>query len=289
MAATEPSAAKRAMRATWLRLPRTAWTYKVAKVLTRSLLMPESAPLVLDVRFAGSFPLRIDLGDIVGNDLYCMDDHYEAPTLALWRTLAAGAATILDLGSHVGLYACVAAAANPRARVVAVEAFERNVRLLAHNAARFPNLTAVAAAIAPATGSGRFRLSPITGGGYVEDDGPHASTPGIRDRTGDAFAVETIDLATLCARHAIEAIDLMKMDLEGLEEPLLAGQDDFWARARPRHVLAEISVSRARGARLRLFDEMARRGYRSRRVEGLYTIPWRQREDLANWHFWQAP
>src|SRR5881296_3585734 len=134
-----PSAVKRLMRATWLRLPRTASTYRLAKVVTRSVLRPDRASAIAEVRCAGRFIIRLDLADVVGNDVYCMDDHYEARTLALWRALAKDAETILDLGSHVGLFACVAASVNSRARIFAVEAFERNASLLRLNAAQFRN------------------------------------------------------------------------------------------------------------------------------------------------------
>src|SRR6185503_16495436 len=97
-----PAAGKCLMRAIWLRLPRRAATYKLAKALTRSILRPEATPLVTEIRLGGRFTMQIDLADIVGNDLFCMDDHYEAPTLALWCVLARDAETILDLGSHVG-------------------------------------------------------------------------------------------------------------------------------------------------------------------------------------------
>jgi len=279
------------MRAIWRRLPRAGWTYKLAKVLTRSVLKPETTSLVEDVRLGGRFAMRFDLSDIVGNDLYCMDDHYEALTLALWCSLAEDAETILDLGSHIGLFACAAASVNRHARVIAVEAFAPNVRLLRTNASQFSNLTAVEAAIGVTSGCRTFRVSPITGGGYVEDDDPgRPSTPGTRDRTGEGFVLDTIDLAELCARQSIGSIDLMKMDLEGLEEPLLTGQEEFWARWSPRHVIVEITVSRSRrDPETRMFETMAKRGYRCRRVEGLYTIPWFQQEDLANWHFWKGP
>ena len=278
------------MRALWLRLPRAAWTYKLAKVLTRSLLTPETTSLPETVRFADRFPMQLDLSDIVGNDLYCMDDHYEAPTLGLWRSLAMDAQMILDLGSHLGLFACVAASANPRAQVIAVEAFEPNVRLLRANASQFPNLTPVAVAIGVTSGPGTFRVSPITGGGYVEDAAAAAmSTPGIRDQTGEGFVLDTIDLAELCVRQSIGPIDLMKMDLEGLEQRLLAGQEAFWERWAPRHVIVEITLGRPREEpETRMFDAMAKRGYRFDRLEGLYTFPWLRGEDLANWHFWKG-
>ena len=114
---------------------------------------------------------------------------------------------------------------NRHARVIAVEAFAPNLRFLRANAAQFPNVMPVEAAIGVTSGSRTFRVSPITGGGYVEEDDPdRPPTPGIRDRTGEGFVLETVDLAGLCERESIGPIDLMKMDLEGLEEALLSGQ-----------------------------------------------------------------
>jgi len=276
------------MRSIWLRLPRSGFTYNIGKLLTRTLLKPEGASTAAEISFSRQYPLSLDLADIVCNDLYCMDDHYEAPTLALWRKLATKADTILDLGSHVGVFACTAAAANPRAKVVAVEAFGRNATMLAKNASSFPNLNPVHAAIGVTPGKKVFRVSPITGGGYLEEaSGDALSTPGTRDQSGDSFIVEAMTLAELCEREQMESVDLMKMDVEGLEHALLTGQEEFWTRWRPHHVLVEITISKARrqiGGEI--FAAMSRRGYRSRRVEGLYAIPWFQSEDLANWHFW---
>jgi FkbM family methyltransferase len=44
-------------------------------------------------------------------------------------------------------------------------------------------------------------------------------------------------LAALCAVHAAERIDLLKIDVEGAEGPVLAGND--WTRFRPRVVVVE--------------------------------------------------
>ena len=282
-----PSAGKRLMRATWARLPPTAATYRLAKLLTRTVLRPEGASAIVDVCCAGRLTLRVDLADIVGNDVYCMGDHYEAETLALWPVLARDAETILDLGSHVGLFACAAAAVNPHAKILAVEAFHGHAPLLGVNAARFANVTPVELAIGVRTGVGTFRLSPIAGGGYLEDAGSGES-PRTRRRTGRSLAVPTVTLAGLCERHSVGAVSLMKLDLEGLEHPLLTGQDEFWSRRSPEHVIAEIATARSSGAADPIFDAMARRGYRWRRLEGLYTVPWFRREDLANWHFWKS-
>ena len=102
--------AKRLLRWTWRYLPRTALTYDIGKLVTRTLLQPEREPWSVPALFAGKVPMTLNLGALTANDLYCLDEQYEANTLRLWRRLAKGARGILDVGSHVGAFALLAAA-----------------------------------------------------------------------------------------------------------------------------------------------------------------------------------
>lgn len=57
---------------------------------------------------------------------------------------------------------------------------------------------------------------------------------------GDVY--ESVDmpmctLADLCSRHSVETIDFLKIDVEGAESDVLAGND--WARFRPKIIVAE--------------------------------------------------
>ncbi len=76
--------------------------------------------------------------------------------------------------------------------------------------------------------------------------------------------------------------------IPSLERPFLVGQDGFWQRCDPRHVIVELTATRSKGeATDQVFRTMRQRGYEFRRLEGLYTLPWMYDEDLANWHFWK--
>jgi len=268
---------KRLMRWVWRRLPRTSATFDLGKALTRSLLTPcrETCPVV--VRFAGSVAMTLDLSAFTQNDLYCLDDRYEAATLRLWQRLVRCARTVLDVGSHVGAYGLVAAAANPSAQVCCVEASDEICRQLRAHALPYPNAHVVHAAIAAEAGEMWFCASQDNDGGGALRRDPHG--PGCR-------RVRTQTLLQVCRDAGLRSVDVMKLDVEGLEHEILTRDAGFFRDHAPADIVAEIRIDSREPARAKaLFDAMARRGYRARRVETLFAVPWFRDVDLANWHF----
>ena len=68
---------KRLMRAVWTHvLPRTRLTFNVGKMVTRTLLKPESVPTPVRVNFSSRIPMTLDLGTFVANDLFCLDEEH---------------------------------------------------------------------------------------------------------------------------------------------------------------------------------------------------------------------
>lgn len=55
--------------------------------------------------------------------------------------------------------------------------------------------------------------------------------------TVSEMQIEVTTLAELCSRHSAEQIDFLKLDIEGSEREVLAGND--WSAFRPRVVLVE--------------------------------------------------
>lgn len=264
----------------WRCLPRCRLSYNLGKLITRSVLRPGAHRCPIQVRFAGNIPMRLDIGSFVGNDLYCLDDHYESVTLQLWRRLARKARTILDIGSHIGTFALGAAEANRQARVVAVEADPGNFAMLRENCTPWPNIVTVHAAIADRAGTMWFQPAEGNdGGGRLVIERP---------ADGAGFPVQTISLTELCRQKKLADIDLMKLDVEGFEHTLMTVDSDFWNESSPRNLIVELTCDHNAIARTaELFRAMERRGYRARRVQGLYALPWGKPHDLANWHFWR--
>ncbi len=273
--------AKRLMRLLWKGLPRTSATFDLGKLITRSILRPESGSLSVDVQFSGRIPMRLDLSSFVANDLYCLDDHYESITLKLWRKLALDAKVILDVGSHIGTFALVAAEANPHARIVCVEADGNIYGHLKFHTERYPNITAVHAAIADSSTNMWFcPLGGNDGGGFLTTAKPSNER---------CYPVTTHTLLNLCGERNIVAIDLMKLDVEGFEYELLTRNDDFFSKHSPKHLLVELRRDHNDATKSdEIFAAMARRGYSARRVQGLYAVPFGKDHDLANWHFEKA-
>lgn len=279
MSAPAP-AGKRLMRAVWTRLPRCRLSYNVGKLITRTLLKPERTSRPVAVRFAGRIPMRLDLASFVANDLYCLDDHYESVTLRLWRDLAGRAGVILDVGSHIGTFSLVAAATNPQARVIAVEADPGNFTRLRDHCPAYPNIAPVHAAIADRAGQMWFWP------GQGNDGAGRLSSEKPTDGTG--FSVPTWSLADLCRQHSLTRVDLMKLDVEGYEHALLAADHEFWRHCPPAHLIVELTCEKAAPQRAaEIFAAMKQRGYRAQRVQGLYAVPFGKTDDLANWHFWR--
>ncbi len=269
------------MRTLWCVLPRCKLSFNTGKFLTRTLLRPEPSSLALPVRFGGRIPMILDLGSFVANDLYCLDDHYESITLRLWRELSKRARFILDIGSHIGTFALVAADANPSAKIIAVEVDDAHFRQLQKHAASYPNISPVHAAIADQPSMLWFCPGDA-------NDGAGRLCP---EKSGDPRCrpVEAISLSSLCQTLAVSSVDLIKIDVEGYEHALLTGDLPFWETLAPANIILELTIDRKNRAPAdEIFRIMQGRGYSFRRLQGLYAMPFGKRCDLANWHFYRS-
>jgi FkbM family methyltransferase len=75
-------------------------------------------------------------------------------------------------------------------------------------------------------------------------------------------------LAALCAEHALSRIDLLKIDVEGAEADVLAGND--WARFRPRVLCIEAVQPGSMAAAWEGWEpELLAKGYRFAHFDGL--------------------
>jgi FkbM family methyltransferase len=135
--------------------------------------------------------------------------------------------TIVDAGAHIGLASVWFANRFPDARIVAVEPDAENFELLRHNAAAYPQIEPVQAAlwsveteldlVDPGLGTWGFMTSPV---GDPSPPGEH------RQR------VRALTIDALMREHRLDHIDVLKLDVEGAERevftaagPWLEGTD----------------------------------------------------------------
>ncbi len=135
--------------------------------------------------------------------------------------------TVIDLGAHVGLFALRTKMMRPGARVVSVEPAGDNAELWRRNTADLYDVHLEEAAYHPtepsllleASGLGHSYRTRVTGGGTA--------------------VVPAVSLGELIAKHGIDGVDMIKVDIEGAEGAIV-GSDDERMLARSRQLILEV-------------------------------------------------
>jgi FkbM family methyltransferase len=131
--------------------------------------------------------------------------------------------TVVDVGGHLGFFAVRAA---PLARrVLTFEPFEENFEILSGNVAHLPNVKPVRMAVGPDEGEQEFHVSEI----------PSAGTffPVERHPTVKVVRVPTVTLSAAFRDQGVTSCDLLKIDAEGAEYPILHSMPaGLWPRIR---------------------------------------------------------
>lgn len=185
---------------------------------------------------------------------------YEPETTSLFCRLAARSAVVLDIGAADGLYAILAAAANPAARILAfepgaaaAEVCRRNVRL---NLPLTLHVELHALALGAVDAESTLYVAGETGG-------TSSLNPAFRaDRREQRVAVRTGD--ALLAELGIGRVDLIKLDTESTEPEVLRGLAGTLRRDHP-DLLCEVLYGRTERALAELLGPL---GYRFFWVSG---------------------
>lgn len=123
--------------------------------------------------------------------------------------------TIIDCGSNIGLTVRYLNAAYPDARIIAVEPDEGNFELLSRNAVGRPGIECVKAAVWHEPG----RLN-------LKREGLNPS--GFQVASAQLGDTEAVTIPQLMARHGIERLSLLKIDIEGSELEVFTAPDLSW-------------------------------------------------------------
>ena len=169
--------------------------------------------------------------------------------------------TIVDGGANIGLSALYLARRFPQARIIAVEFEASNFAQLRRNVARSPSIEPVHAGLWPTDGAvhvanahaAKWAFFPTAGGGA-------GANPSVR----------AISMSTLMREHAMERIDLLKLDIEGSEWDLFADPQAGWLD-RIGTLAIELHDALRPGAAERVLRAVGRRRF-ALRVSGEYLV-----------------
>jgi|CXWL01.1.fsa_nt_gi FkbM family methyltransferase len=170
--------------------------------------------------------------------------------------------TVFDVGANVGDWTVAAAAAFPEARIHAFEpspaTFEQLMQRLRSEKLEPPRIQALAFALAE---SARSRT-------LYEYEGPGIAS--FADWHGDALRASTVEAVAggaYAAGVGVEAIDFVKIDVEGFEMDVLRGFEDLIRTAKLGFVQFEYGMFAVeRRIRLRDFRELLGAQYRLGRI-----------------------
>ena len=186
----------------------------------------------------GGFRMQCNLDLMVQRQYYFFGTYFlEQEHLRCWEQQARSANVVFDIGANAGIYSLSALSANRSAQV---HAFEPTPELATHirdtaalNA--LSNLHVHEVAIARAAGRAcLWRCSGESG----TNEGMNFITT---NRKGSGEEVPTISIDRFCAEHAIDRVDLMKIDIQGNEPEALAGAQAMLGEQRIGTIFIELN------------------------------------------------
>jgi FkbM family methyltransferase len=193
--------------------------------------VPYKGIVTVDCGAGRNFRIRSE-GHNIENGLY-WDGLFahEPASMRAWVERAASAEVVFDIGANSGVF-CLAAAAAGARLVHAFEPLPRVHRILAGNVALNPAFPITTWPVA---------IGAEDGSADIFDPGGDAPTSAslsaefaaahFGDLPSSRIDVRTVD--SICRERGIRTLDLVKIDVEGYEEPALRGMRDMVSACRP--------------------------------------------------------
>jgi FkbM family methyltransferase len=161
------------------------------------------------------------------NDIYTLDEIFIERVYAGVLESVQHAEVIVDLGANIGLSSIFFLGHYPGSRVIALEPDPRNYRILKENLRRFSAVQRAQAVEAAAwQRDGRVRFVPPEQPGHV-NQGMLVADETERGKTVFGMAMPSI-MSTAATTH----VDILKVDIEGGEVGLLAGDTSWLANVK---------------------------------------------------------
>ena len=194
----------------------------------------------------GRFKMSCDLSEMLQRQFYFFGTYLlEEDILSCWEIAAKGAKVVLDVGANAGIYSLAALAIEPDA---IVHAFEPTPEIAARLRATaklngLDHLYVHEAAVFSKNGQAtlkRFR------GELGTNEGMNFISQDISD--AGAERVQTVCLDQFCQDHAIDHVDLLKLDIQGHEHSALEGAEHLIRAGRLGIIFMELNWAKSAGA-----------------------------------------
>jgi FkbM family methyltransferase len=170
------------------------------------------------------FTMEVMAGDLIGRHLLITGQFDRSLFEVLLRCGARGD-RILDVGGNIGYASCLALKHIPESSVIAIEPQAEVAALLRSNLAQF--------------GAGRWRVEQVA---LSDQDGEGHMTVYDDNRGGSALAESGVEVRLVNAdtfMATLDALDLIKVDIEGHEETFFRAARLQITRLQPRAILFE--------------------------------------------------
>lgn len=175
------------------------------------------------VRTVEGMTFELDLGELI--DVGVFLEQFERDLVALIEQLTQPGATVLDIGANVGAHTLrFAKHVGPSGRVFAFEPTDYAYRKLVRNVSLNADSTPHVEALQLALGEERAVRQTVGFRSSWRSDGQQNTASSI------------VDFATLdawCGERGITGVDLIKLDVDGHEYPVLAGGREILRRSLP--------------------------------------------------------
>lgn len=170
-------------------------------------------------------------------------------SVALLKKIIKPGMTVFDIGAHAGAFSLlVAQLLQGRGVVHAFEptgnTYRRLLRNIEHNQTLAPSIKTNRVAVTGANGHVTLNTFPphlsvwnTIGRSVMED------SRGVKVRPSSSELVSAVMVDTYCREQGVQEIDLLKIDVEGFEDEVIAGCRDMISRHAVASVLFEISLA----------------------------------------------
>ena len=195
-----------------------AWSQKYREL---RFLLPAGKQFVYD-QYLGQFKVNIDTTYPI--EVEMATGRYDLKTSAVLQKFITSDATVLDNGANVGALTLVMASLAPQGRVMAIEPGPSTFARLQANVELNPQLDKIVATY-------QLGIADQPGTLYWQEDANVPGNAGLLSQAGVKVKVESLD--NFVPQLALDRLDFIKIDVEGMEYEVIKGGLDTIAKYRP--------------------------------------------------------